>query len=49
MLNLSVASIEGTFAGGDGSRQPSQLELKLAEHQGSHLTQIATALKIAIC
>ncbi|CAF0722285.1 unnamed protein product [Adineta ricciae] len=36
----------GTFAGGDGSRQPSQLELKVAEHQGSHFAQIATALKI---
>jgi len=36
----------GTFAGSDGSRQPTQLELQLAEHQGSHFTQIATALKI---
>jgi NAD(P)H dehydrogenase (quinone) len=36
----------GTFAGADGSRQPSQLELQLAEHQGSHFTQTATALKI---
>jgi len=36
----------GTFAGPDGSRQPTQLELQLAEHQGSHFTQIATALKI---
>jgi NAD(P)H dehydrogenase (quinone) len=36
----------GTFSKGDGSRQPTQLELQLAESQGSHLTQIATALKI---
>lgn len=36
----------GTFAGADGSRQPSQLELQLAEHQGSYFTQVATALKI---
>jgi NAD(P)H dehydrogenase (quinone) len=36
----------GTFSKADGSRQPSQLELQIAEHQGSHLTQIATALKI---
>ena len=37
---------KGTFAGSDGSRQPTELELNIAEHQGSHLTQIATALKI---
>ncbi|CAF0874542.1 unnamed protein product [Adineta steineri] len=36
----------GTFAGHDGSRKPSDLELKIAEHQGSHFTQVATALKI---
>ncbi len=41
-LNISL----GTFAGADGSRQPTQLELQLAEHQGSHFTQTATALKI---
>ena len=34
------------MAGKDGSRQPSELELQVAEHQGSHFTQIATALKI---
>ena len=34
------------MAGQDGSRQPSQLELQIAEHQGSHFTQVATALKI---
>jgi len=36
----------GTYAGSDGSRKPTDLELKIAEHQGSHLTQVATALKI---
>ncbi len=36
----------GTYSNADGSRQPSQIELQIAEHQGSHLTQIATALKI---
>lgn len=36
----------GTYAGSDGSRQPSQLELSIAEHQGSHFAKVATALKI---
>jgi len=36
----------GTFAGSDGSRQPTQLELQIAEHQGLHFAQTATALKI---
>ncbi|CAF2074166.1 unnamed protein product, partial [Rotaria magnacalcarata] len=36
----------GTIAGSDGSRQPSELELKLAQHQGSYFTQVATALKV---
>jgi hypothetical protein len=36
----------GTFASADGSRTPSDLELKVAEHQGTHFTQVATALKI---
>ncbi|CAF0981205.1 unnamed protein product [Rotaria sp. Silwood1] len=36
----------GTFAGPDGSRQPTQLELQIAEHQGTYFTQVATALKI---
>jgi len=36
----------GTYSNADGSRQPSQIELQIAEHQGLHLTQIATALKI---
>lgn len=36
----------GTYAGNDGSRKPTNLELQVAEHQGSHFTQVATALKI---
>jgi len=36
----------GTYAGKDGSRKPTQLELQIAEHQGSYFTQVATALKI---
>jgi len=36
----------GTYAGTDGSRKPTQLELQIAEHQGSHFTHVATALKI---
>ncbi len=36
----------GTYAGADGSRKPSNLELKVAEHQGTHFTQITTALKV---
>jgi len=35
----------GTFAGGDGSRQPSKLELSVANHQGSYFTGVADALK----
>lgn len=35
----------GTFAGPDGSRQPSQLEKDIAKHQGTHFAGIATALK----
>jgi NAD(P)H dehydrogenase (quinone) len=35
----------GCFAGGDGSRQPSKLELETAEHQGKHFSTIAAALK----
>jgi NAD(P)H dehydrogenase (quinone) len=30
----------GTFAGADGSRQPTELELKLATHQGKHFYNI---------
>lgn len=36
----------GTFAGADGSRQPTSIELQIAEHQGLHFAQTATALKI---
>ncbi|CAF4012542.1 unnamed protein product [Rotaria sordida] len=36
----------GTFAGSDGTRQPSELELKIAEHQGSYFSQVVTALKV---
>ncbi|CAF0825235.1 unnamed protein product [Rotaria sp. Silwood1] len=36
----------GTYAGSDGSRKPTDLELKIAEHQGSYFTQVATALKL---
>lgn len=36
----------GTYAGSDGSRQPTNLELQIAEHQGSHFTKVAAALKI---
>ena len=41
-----VYMFKGTYAGPDGSRKPTELELKVAEHQGSHFTQVATALKI---
>lgn len=34
-----------TIAGGDGSRQPSQIELEGARYQGKHVAQIATKLK----
>ena len=33
-----------TIAGGDGSRQPSQVELEGARYQGRHVAQIATKL-----
>ncbi|CAF2853434.1 unnamed protein product [Rotaria sp. Silwood2] len=36
----------GTYAGIDGSRKPTELELKLAEHQGSHFSQVVIALKL---
>mmetsp|Transcript_24908 Transcript_24908/g.80225 ORF Transcript_24908/g.80225 Transcript_24908/m.80225 type:complete len:208 (+) Transcript_24908:110-733(+) len=35
----------GTFAGGDGSRTPSETELQIAEHQGSHFTGFVAKLK----
>jgi len=31
----------GTLAGGDGRRQPSQNELKIAHFQGSHVAGVA--------
>jgi len=34
-----------TVAGGDGSRQPSQVELAGARYQGKHIAQIATRLR----
>jgi len=34
-----------TIAAGDGSRQPSQVELEGARYQGRHVAQIATKLK----
>lgn len=34
----------GTFAG-DGSRQPTELELEQAFHQGKHIATIAKKLK----
>jgi len=36
----------GTYANGDGSRQPSDVELNLCVHYGKHFTRLATALKI---
>ena len=45
-LSFHLSIFKGTYAGPDGSRKPTELELKLAEHQGSHFTQVATALKI---
>lgn len=35
----------GTYAGPKGDRQPSNLELSVAEHQGRYFTSIASALK----
>jgi NAD(P)H dehydrogenase (quinone) len=33
-----------TLAGADGSRQPSENELKIARFQGKHVAEIATKL-----
>jgi NAD(P)H dehydrogenase (quinone) len=33
-----------TLAGRDGSRQPTEIELKIARHQGKHVTEIAAKL-----
>jgi NAD(P)H dehydrogenase (quinone) len=35
----------GTYAGPDGSRQPTALELDVAKHHGKHFGSIAAALK----
>jgi NAD(P)H dehydrogenase (quinone) len=35
----------GTIAGGDGSRQPSEKELAIAEHQGGYFAKFASDLK----
>ena len=35
----------GTLAGGDGSRQPSENELKIARFQGAHVAKLALKLK----
>lgn len=35
-----------TIAGGDGSRQPSENELAIAEYQGKHLAEVTRALKV---
>ncbi|EPZ34916.1 flavo protein WrbA [Rozella allomycis CSF55] len=35
----------GCIAGGDGSRQPSELELSVAEHQGSHFGKTISQYK----
>lgn len=35
----------GTFAGTDGSRWPSELELQMAEYQGSYFGDVVKALK----
>ena len=40
----SSAYGSGTFAGPDGSRKPSQLELDIGESHGKHFTKIATKL-----
>ena len=35
----------GTFAGGDGSRQPSALELEVAEIQGKTFWELVSKVK----
>jgi NAD(P)H dehydrogenase (quinone) len=35
----------GTFAGADGSRTPSEVELAVARHQGTYFAGIAKKLK----
>lgn len=50
-IQFDMAEIHGgspwgahTFAGADGSRKPSEMEVVLAEHQGSHTTKIVAKL-----
>ena len=35
-----------TLAGADGSRQPSENELKIARFQGAHVAQVAKKLSV---
>ncbi|HET9578877.1 MAG TPA: NAD(P)H:quinone oxidoreductase [Usitatibacter sp.] len=49
---MGVAEVMGnspygasTIAGGDGSRQPSKIDLEGARYQGKHIAQIATKLR----
>ena len=35
----------GTFAAGDGSRQPTPLELEIAEIQGKHFWEVVSKVK----
>jgi len=35
----------GTISGSDGKRQPTENELKVAEHQGKYVSEVAIALK----
>jgi NAD(P)H dehydrogenase (quinone) len=46
MENISGGTPYGatTMAGADGSRQPTENELKIASHQGKHVTEIAAKL-----
>jgi NAD(P)H dehydrogenase (quinone) len=46
MLDISGGTPYGatTLAGPDGSRQPSENELKIARYQGNHVAEIATKL-----
>lgn len=36
----------GSFAGADGSRQPSEFELTICTHYGKHFYNTANALKV---
>ena len=39
----------GTLAGGDGKRQPTENELKIARFQGDHVAKIAAKLGARVC